>query len=129
MMPLERQTAAVWRRRRITCGCTLDDAPEPGVEEADMVRMVGKALVASWRPYESGGGSQMRSSQMESDSVTVLDQVVLAQHPDGFWETFPLANCSIIWTGKPTITLIEDGRETELPITGRENTLADQMAQ
>ena len=94
-----------------------------------MVRMVGKALVATWRPYESGGGSHMRSSQMESESVTVFDQVVLAQHPDGFWETFPLANCSIIWSGKPTVTVIEDGKETELTVTGRDNTLADQMTQ
>ena len=94
-----------------------------------MVRMVGKALVATWRPYESGGGSQMRSSQMESDSVTVLDQVVLAQHPDGFWETFPLSNCSIIWSGKPTVTVIEDGKEIDLAIAGKENTLADQLNQ
>ena len=93
-----------------------------------MVRMIGKALVASWRPYESGGGSQMRSSQMESDSVTVLDQVVLAQHPDGFWETFPLANCSIIWTGKPTISLIENGTEIVISVDGNTNTLADQLA-
>ena len=70
----------------------------------------------------------MRSSQMESDSVTILDQLVLAQHPDGFWETFPLANCSIIWTGKPTITLIEGGREIEMAVTGKENTLADNLA-
>lgn len=93
-----------------------------------MIRMVGKALVASWRPYESGGGSHMRASQMESDSVTVLDQVVLAQHPDGFWETIPLANCSIIWSGKPTITVIENGKETELTVIGKENTLADGLA-
>lgn len=93
-----------------------------------MIRMVGKALVASWRPYESGGGSQMRASQMESDSVTVLDQVVLAQHPDGFWETFPLANCSIIWTGKPTVTVIEDGKEVLLNVDGKDNTIADELA-
>jgi hypothetical protein len=91
--------------------------------------MVGKALVASWRPYESGGGSHMRASQMESESVTVLDQVVLAQHPDGFWETFPLANCSIIWTGKPTVTVVQDGQEVLLSIDGKDNTIADELAQ
>lgn len=93
-----------------------------------MVRVFGKALVASWRPYESGGSSQMRSSQMQCDSVTVLDQVVLAQHPDGFWETLPLSNCSIIWQGKPAVTvLLEDGTERMLPITGRDHTLADEL--
>jgi len=92
-----------------------------------MVRMFGKALVATWRPYESGGGSHMRSSQMECDSVTVIDQVVLAQHPDGFWETFPLSNCSIIWSGKPTVTVIDGGKEIDLAIAGRDNTLADQL--
>jgi len=93
-----------------------------------MVRMTGKALVATWRPYESGGGSHLRSSQMESESVSIFDQVVLAQHPDGFWETFPLANCSIIWTGKPTVTFVENGAETLMSIDGRNNTLADELA-
>jgi hypothetical protein len=93
-----------------------------------MVRIFGKALVASWRPYESGGSSQMRSSQMECDSVTVLDQVVLAQHPDGFWETMPLGNCSVIWQGKPSVSVIgADGAETPLAVQGKEKTLADEL--
>ena len=95
-----------------------------------MVRIFGKALVASWRPYESGGSSQLRSSQMECESVTVLDQVVIAQHPDGFWETFPLGNCSIIWQGKPEISFIADnGTESPLAIHGKDKTIADALAQ
>jgi hypothetical protein len=93
--------------------------------------MFGKAMVASWRPYETGGGggAQMRSSQIECDSVTVLDQIVLAQHPDGFWETFPLSNCAIIWSGKPAVSIIVDGKDTALAIEGKEHTLADELAQ
>ncbi|MGO8671163.1 MAG: hypothetical protein ACLQVD_07365 [Capsulimonadaceae bacterium] len=93
-----------------------------------MVRISGKALVASWRPYESGGSSQLRSSQMQCDSVTVIDQVVIAQHPDGFWETVPLANCCIIWQGKPTISVVsENGEEFPLTVVGKEHTLADEL--
>lgn len=95
-----------------------------------MIRLSGKALVATWRPYEEGGSSHMRSSQMQSENVTVLDQMVIMQHRDGFWETYPLVNCAIIWEGKPTITLItERDEETMLPLQGREHTLADQLAE
>jgi hypothetical protein len=93
-----------------------------------MVRIFGKALLASWRPYESGGNSQIRSSQMQCESVTVIDQTVLAQHPDGFWESLPLSNCSIIWQGKPIVTvLLEDGTERPISITGKDHTLADEL--
>lgn len=95
-----------------------------------MIKIFGKALVASWRPYESGGSSTMRASQMQCDSVTVFDQVVLAQHPDGFWETFPLGNCSIIWQGKPEVTLVAlDGSSSPLTISGNEKTFADTLTQ
>ncbi len=94
-----------------------------------MIRVYGKALVATWRPYEEGGASHMRSSQMQSEHVTVLDQVVIMQHKDGFWETYPLTNCSIIWQGKPSVTLLTDeDKETVLTISGAEHTLADAMA-
>jgi hypothetical protein len=91
-----------------------------------MVRMFGKALVASWRPSDSGG--QMRSSQIECDSVTVIDQVVLLQHPDGFWETFSLSNCALIWSGKPVVSIIDAGKETPVLIEGKDHTLADELA-
>jgi hypothetical protein len=94
-----------------------------------MIRMYGKALVATWRPYEDGGGAHMRTSHRESENVTVLDQTVIMQDRDGFWETFPLANCSIIWQGKPVVTLITlDDKETALPIEGKDHTLADELA-
>ena len=94
-----------------------------------MIRIYGKATVSTWRPFEHGGGSQMRSAQRDSDDVTVLDQIVILQHHDGFWETYPLANCSIIWRGKPIVALLtEEDKETVLPISGRDHTLADEMA-
>jgi hypothetical protein len=93
-----------------------------------MIRMQGKALVATWRPFEEGGTSHMRASQIPSDNVTILDQIVIAQHKDGFWGTYPLANCSVIWQGKPVVTLVtEDDQETTLDIVGSENTLADEL--
>lgn len=94
-----------------------------------MIKIFGKAMLATWRPYESGGSSHLRSSQMESESVTVIDQTVIAQHPDGFWETFPLANCSINWRHKPVFTIINtDGTEVPLIVAGKDHTLADQIA-
>ncbi len=94
-----------------------------------MIRLYGKATVSTWRPIAAGGGSEMRSSQRESDDVTVLDQMVILQHHDGFWETYPLINCSIIWQGKPTVTLLtEEDNETILPISGRDHTMADDLA-
>lgn len=95
-----------------------------------MVRLYGKATVSTWHPLSSGGTSEMRTAQRESDDVTVLDQMVILQHRDGFWETYPLANCSIIWEGKPSVSLLtEEDRETLLPISGRDHTLADELAQ
>lgn len=95
-----------------------------------MIRIYGKATVSTWRPLSSAEGSQMRSAQRESDDVTVLDQMVILQHHDGFWETYPLCNCSIIWQGKPTVTLVtEEDRETLLPLSGRDHTLADVLAE
>ena len=93
-----------------------------------MIRMQGKALVATWRPFEEGGQSHMRASQIPSDNVTILDQILIAQHKDGFWGTYPLANCSVIWQGKPVVTLVtDDDRETNLNIVGTDNTLADEL--
>jgi hypothetical protein len=93
-----------------------------------MIRIYGKATVSTWRPMENGGVSQMRTAQRESDDVTVLNNLVILQHHDGFWETFPLANCSIIWQGKPEVTLLtEEDRETLLPISGRDHTMADEL--
>jgi len=93
-----------------------------------MIRMQGKALVATWRPFEEGGQSHMRASQIPSDNVTILDQILIAQHKDGFWGTYPLANCSVIWQGKPVVTLVtEEDHETTLNIVGSENTLADEL--
>lgn len=94
-----------------------------------MVRIHGKAMVATWRPYEEGGRSHLRASQMESDDVTVLGDLVIAQHKDGFWATYPLVNCSIIWNGRPEVTLIADVTcDTPLVLQGRLNTLADELA-
>jgi len=94
-----------------------------------MVRLYGKATVSTWHPLSSGGTSEMRTAQRESDDVTVLDQMVILQHHDGFWETYPLSNCSIIWQGKPSVALLtEEDRETLLPISGRDHTLADELA-
>ena len=94
-----------------------------------MIRLYGKATVSTWRPITSGMGSEMRTSQRESDDVTVLDQMVILQHHDGFWETYPLINCSIIWQGKPTVTLLtEEDKETLLPLSGRDHTMADELA-
>ena len=93
-----------------------------------MIRMQGKALVATWRPFEEGGQSHMRASQIPSDNVTILDQILIAQHKDGFWGTYPLANCSVIWQGKPVVTLVtDDDKETALNIVGNDNTLADEL--
>ena len=93
-----------------------------------MIRMQGKALVATWRPFEEGGQSHMRASQIQSDNVTILDQILIAQHKDGFWGTYPLSNCSVIWQGKPVVTLItDDCKEAALNIVGTENTLADEL--
>src|SRR5580704_1687084 len=93
-----------------------------------MIRMQGKALVATWRPFEEGGTSHMRASQIASDNVTILDQLVIAQHKDGYWGTYPLANCSVVWDGKPVITHIgDDDHETKIALTGAEHTLADAM--
>jgi len=70
----------------------------------------------------------MRASQIPSDNVTILDQILIAQHKDGFWGTYPLANCSVIWQGKPVVTLVtEEDHETTLNIVGSENTLADEL--
>lgn len=94
-----------------------------------MIRIYGKGLVSTWRPFESGGGATMRTSDRESENVTVLDQIVIVQHMDGFWETYPLANCAIIWHGKPTVMLLTDqDQETLLPISGKDHTLADELA-
>ncbi len=95
-----------------------------------MIRLYGKATVSTWRPVETSNGSQMRTAQRESDDVTVLNEIVILQHHDGFWETFPLANCSIIWRGKPQVTLLtEEDRETALPLSGRDHTMADHLAE
>lgn len=98
-----------------------------------MIRLYGQATVTTWRPMEGGGYSQgghteMRAAQRESEDVTVLDQMVILQHHDGFWETYPLINCSIIWKGKPTVTLLtEEDKETLLPLSGRDHTMADEL--
>lgn len=95
-----------------------------------MIRVHGQGLVSTWRPFESGGGATMRCSERESESITVLGDLVIVQHRDGFWETYPLVNCSIIWTGKPTVTLLTDeDQETLLPIVGKDHTLADELAE
>ena len=71
----------------------------------------------------------MRSSQKQCEHVTVLNDIVIMQHHDGFWETCPIANCAITWQGKPSVTLLtDDDRETPLPIAGNEHTLADELA-
>ena len=99
-----------------------------GREELVMVRIYGKALVATWRPYEDGGKSTMRTAQIESEHVTVLNDTVVLQLKDGLWATYPLLNCSIIWETKPSVTLVTDeDKETTLPISGEEHTLADSM--
>ncbi len=94
-----------------------------------MIRVYGKATVTTWRPYEQANAPQMRAFQRESEDVTVLDQIVMLQHQDGYWETYPLSNCQIVWRGKPTITLLtEENKETVLPLVGRERPTVEARA-
>lgn len=93
-----------------------------------MIRIHGKALVATWRPFEEGGQSHMRASQIPSDNVSIVDNIVIAQHKDGFWGTYPLVNCSVIWDGKPIVIHVgDDDHETILNIAGLDHTFADEL--
>jgi len=95
-----------------------------------MIKMFGRGHVSAWRPYEEGtGGAHMRASKVESDNIHVMDQTVLMQHKDGFWEVYSLSNCSVIWLDKPNVYMVDvaSGREVELPISGSAHTIADEM--
>jgi hypothetical protein len=94
-----------------------------------MVKLRGKGIIASWRPYEEGrGGASIRASEKECLIVTVFDQTVLAQHKDGFWETMSFTNCTITWLTKPEIFFITpDGTEVPIEVIGKTNTIADGM--
>lgn len=95
-----------------------------------MVKMYGSGLVASWRPHEQGGsgGAQVRASEKHCDHIFVFDQVVLMQYHDGFWETGNLASCSITWSDKPEVFIVDYlGKEIPLTVMGNINTIADNL--
>ncbi len=94
-----------------------------------MVKLRGKGIIASWRPYEEGrGGAAIRASEKECISITVFDQTVLAQHKDGFWETMSFTNCTITWLAKPEIFFVNaTGEEVAIQVQGKTDTIADGM--
>jgi hypothetical protein len=95
-----------------------------------MIKLRGKGIIASWRPYEEGrGGAAIRASEKECLSITVFDQTVLAQLKDGFWETMSFTNCTITWLQKPECIMVspETGKETPVEVMGRTDTIADGM--
>jgi hypothetical protein len=95
-----------------------------------MIKLRGKGIIASWRPYEEGrGGAAIRASEKECLSITVFDQTVLAQHKDGFWETMSFTNCTITWMKKPEIIHVcpDTGQEIAIEVEGRTGTIADGM--
>ena len=94
-----------------------------------MIKMRGKGIIASWRPYEEGrGGASIRASEKECVSINVFDQTVLSQHKDGFWETMSFTNCTITWLQKPEIIFVTDtGQEIPIEVVGRTGTIADGM--
>jgi hypothetical protein len=94
-----------------------------------MVKLRGRGIIASWRPYEEGrGGAAIRASEKECVSITVFDQTVLAQHKDGFWETMSFTNCTITWLVKPDIFVVNSsGEEVPVEVIGKTDTIADGM--
>jgi len=94
-----------------------------------MVKLRGRGIIASWRPYEEGrGGAAIRASEKECLSITVFDQTVLAQHKDGFWETMSFTNCTITWLVKPDIFVVSStGEEFAVEVIGKTDTIADGM--
>lgn len=96
-----------------------------------MIKMYGSGLVATWRPHEEGGsgGAHIRASEKHCDHVVIYGDTVLMQYHDGFWESGSMTWCSITWSDKPEVYLVDEatGRETPVDIKGNVNTIADNL--
>jgi hypothetical protein len=87
--------------------------------------------VASWRPHEEGGsgGAHIRASEKHCDHIFVYGDVILMQYHDGFWETGSVSYCSVTWSDKPEVYVVDEatGREMPVEIKGNVNTIADNL--
>lgn len=96
-----------------------------------MVKLYGSGLVASWRPHEEGGsgGAHIRASEKHCDHIVIFGETILMQYHDGFWESGSMSFCSVTWSDKPEVFIVDEatGRETPVDVKGNVNTIADNL--